>query len=416
MKRFLTVMLLAGMTSTALAESGTLRLQTAIDKAIAASPRLASSRAAVDAAAGIERQAGIWTNPDLQIEAENVAGSGPYKGTNEAELTYSLAQKIELGGKRSARKATAGAERRAADSALQSEKLTLIRDVTVAYANVLAAQENLRVAQTQRKLAKEILDNVTRRVKAARDPLLQQSQAEVAHATAKLAEEQNGRDLQLAKTQLGNLLGGTTISQTLDSSLFSNLPGPHALPDYQARLEDNPALARFDNLRQARTSALTLAQRQWIPDPALTLGVREFRASKDQALVAGISIPLPVFDRNQGDIERARGELAQAENDRRAALLDLQQELTKNWQEWQSAHAEAEALRDTIMPSAEKALDLSRQGYERGRFAYLEILNAQRTLSEARNQYTRAMQRQLTAKADVERLTATAFNQKEKTQ
>jgi cobalt-zinc-cadmium efflux system outer membrane protein len=370
----------------------------------------------VDAAAGSERQAGAWINPDLGVEAENIAGSGPYRATDEAEFTYSLSQKVELGGKRSARKATASAERRAADSALENEKLTLVRDVTVAYVNVLAAQENLRVAQTQRKLAKEILDNVTRRVKAARDPLLQQSQAEVAHATAKLAEEQSARYLRLTQTQLGNLLGGTSISQTLDAALFTAMQAPGALSDYQAKLEANPSLARFDNLRQAKTSALTLAQRQWIPDPALTLGVRDFRASKDQALVAGVSIPLPVFDRNQGDVERARGELAQAENDRRAALLDLQQELTKNWQEWQSAHAEAEALRDTIMPSAEKALDLSRQGYERGRFAYLEILNAQRTLSEARNQYTRAMQRQLTAKADVERLTATAFNQKEKTQ
>jgi cobalt-zinc-cadmium efflux system outer membrane protein len=378
-----------------------------------ASPRLASSRAAVEAAAGSERQAGIWDNPELAVEAENIAGSGPYRATDEGEFTYALSQKVELGGKRSARKGAAGAERRAADSALAGEKLTLIRDVTVAYVNVLAAQENLRVAQTQRKLSKEILDNVTRRVKAARDPLLQQSQAEVAHATATLAEEQSARDLQLTQTQLGNLLGGVPVSQTLDGSLFKQNAAPKALSDYQAKLEDSPALGRFAHLREAKAMTLKLANRKWVPDPALTLGVREFRASKDQALVAGVSIPLPVFDRGQGEIERASAELSQVESDRRAALLDLQQELTKAWQEWQSAYAEADALKATILPNAEKSLDLSRQGYERGRFAYLEILNAQRTLADARNQYTRALQRQHTAKAEVERLTADALNRKE---
>ena len=81
-----------------------IKLEEAIAKAIEASPRLQSSKAGLAAAKGAEQQAKYWPNPELEFEAENVSGDGQYSGTDSAEYTYSLSQKVEIGGKRSSRK------------------------------------------------------------------------------------------------------------------------------------------------------------------------------------------------------------------------------------------------------------------------------------------------------------------------
>lgn len=386
-----------------------LGLNEAIQKAVISSPRLATARAALSAFQGAERQAGAWINPELSVEAENVAGSGAYSGTKSGEFTYALSQKLELG-KRPARKRIASSEREVASIAMQAEKLDLARDVKLAYGDVLAAEENLKLTQAQEKLAGEVLANVSKRVSAARDPLIYRTQADVSHATAKMAYAQAQRSLQLAKKKLSNLWGGEALSQTLDATVLTRTEQPLPLETYQTKLAENPDLTRFTSMKLAKQAAVKLEKAQNIPDPSVNVGFRTFRDSKEQAMTVGMSLPIPVFDQNQGNIAKARAELNQVESESQSASLNVEQSLEEAWQEWQSAHQEATQLHDNLIPNAEKAFSLSREGYERGRFSYLEILNAQRTLSEARGQYNQSLQRQLTAKAQVERLIAAPIN------
>lgn len=383
-----------------------LGLEAAIDKALEGSPALAAAKASLSAAEGTERQAGLLNNPEIGIEAENLAGSGPYKGTDSAEYTYSLSQKFEIGGKRSSRRGVAGAERAATNRNLQAAKLDITRDVTMAYGEVLAAAEKLKLVEARESLAKDVLANVGQRVGAARDPLIYKNQAEVALATTVLERQKAQRDLQLAKRKLASFWGERMLIEPLDPEVLETVSEPQDLQIYQARLTDNPDLQRFEAVREARAATLRLEKAQAIPDPTLSLGVRDFRESREQAMLVGVSIPIPVFDRNQGNIARAGADVLQAEQEARKAGLEAEQALHEAWQDWQSAHAEAIELQKRIIPSAEEALKLSRQGYERGRFSFLEVLNAQRTLAEAQEQQVNAEQRQLNAKATVERLTA----------
>ncbi|MGB1539488.1 MAG: TolC family protein, partial [Rickettsiales bacterium] len=108
-----------------------LTLPEAMVRAIQASPRLKSVAAGFEAAKGAEDQAGYWPNPELEFEAENIAGSGPFSGTGAAEYTYGLSQKVEIGGKRMARQQAAEAVREAAAVRLQAERLNLERDVHI---------------------------------------------------------------------------------------------------------------------------------------------------------------------------------------------------------------------------------------------------------------------------------------------
>lgn len=385
--------------------SPTLRLSSAIEQALEGSPVLSSARAALASAQGSELQAGALPNPEIGFEAENLAGSGDYRGTSAAEYTYSLSQKIELGGKRASRRSVAGAERRATDKDMQAARLDVIRSVTLAYGDVLATEEKLKLARAREALADEVLANVSQRVGAARDPLIYKNQADVALATARLERQNMERALQLAKRKLASHWGDAVVTETLDTTVLTSSTLPEPLDVYQSKLASTPDMQRYDDVRAAKAAAFRLEKTQSVPDPSFSIGVRDFKESGHQAMVAGVSLPLPVLDRNSGNIARASSEIVQAEQDARQARLNAEQALHEAWLDWQTAYSEAHELQTRIIPSAEEALKLSRQGYERGRFSFLEVLNAQRTLADAQEQRVNALQRQLYAKATVQRLT-----------
>lgn len=383
----------------------TLTLSEAIEKALNASPRLKSASAGLDAAKGVEDQAGYWPNPEIEFEVENVAGSGSYRGTSSAEYTLGINQKVEIGGKRTARRNAAIALREGANINFLAERLNLERDVHIAYEGVLAEAEAVKLAIEQEKLAKDVLASVSKRVNAAAEPEIQRSKADVAYATATIAREQEERQLRVAKEKLARLWGESSFDVSLDHSHFFELEAPAPMPSYLAKLKNVPDMQRLAFLKTEKEALLELERAAAIPDPNFSLGVRDFRDSGDQAFILGVSLAIPVLNQNQGNVAIARAELSQTESDAQQAELDLEQQLIENWQDWNSAYSEAERLDEKLLPSAEKAFRLARSGYSKGKFPYLEVLDAQRTLFDARSQYHGALKRYHTARANVERLT-----------
>jgi cobalt-zinc-cadmium efflux system outer membrane protein len=380
-------------------------LDDAIKKAIDASPRLQSATAGLDAAKGAEEQAGYWQNPSIGFEAENVAGSGNFSGTDSAEYTLGINQTVEMGGKRSARQNAAKAFRESANVDVLAERLNLERDVHVAYEEVLAEAEAVKLAYEMEKLAKSMLSSVSKRVNAAAEPEIQRSKAEVAYSTSVIAREQEERQLEVAKQKLVRLWGASDFNISLDHGHFFELESPAPLESYRKKLKDIPDMQRPAFAKAEKESLLDLEQAASIPDPTFSLGVRDFRESGDQAFLLGVSLPIPILNQNQGNIAKARADLSRAESDARQLELALEQQLIENWQAWNTAYSEANRLQQKLLPAANKAFRLARSGYNKGKFPYLEVLDAQRTLFDARSQYHGALKRYHTARADVERLT-----------
>jgi cobalt-zinc-cadmium efflux system outer membrane protein len=385
--------------------TGGLTLAEAVDRAVKASPRLDASRAVVSAAAGTEVQTHLFPNPEVALTAENVAGTGPYGGTSNAELTGGVTQLFELGGKREARQAAASAERRAAETDLDAAKLDLKRDVTVAFAAVVAAQESVRLSRDLENTARQVLADVSRRVAAAKDPLFQRSRAEVALATAVVGRQRAEELLAGARQKLARYWGETTLSETLDPASLPAASEPAALETYEARLAKTPDVTRFARLREAREADLALARAQNIPDVRANLGVRRFPGTRDTALIAGVSIPIPVFNQNQGEIARASAEVTRMTAELQRAQLERSQELVDAWTDWQSAWTEITTLKSAALPQAQRAFNLALAGFQQGAFRYLDVLDAQRALFETRVALAAAIARLQEARAKVERLT-----------
>lgn len=395
--------------------SGTLTLQQAIDKAIGNAPRLKSAEAALGASRGERMQADALPNPEIGLEAENFTGSGPYSGFDSSEVTLGVSQTIELGGKRGSRQAAAEQGLRLRGFDYEAERLDLIRDVTIAYAEAVAAQEELKLAAEQKELAADLLKEVNERVGAAREPLIQRSKAEITASTSAFAHERAEREFTHAQHTLASLWGGHHETFALDrESLFALTP-PKTEAEVETALDANPNLKRWEAEKARSSALLELEKAQSIPDPRISVGVRDFRGTGDQALMAGISIPIPVFNRNQGNIEKARHEVVKAESDAAATKLTARNSAFQAHEDMINAYRQADILKSSILPAAEKAFRLAREGYRAGKFAYLEVLDSQRTLFETRAQYIAALRDYHKARAETERLTA-AHETKNETQ
>lgn len=383
-----------------------LTLSTAVQIALTHSPRLQSAKAAQAASQGERQQAELWQNPEIEITAENLAGNGAYKGLGSAEITYGVSQPLEIGGKRSARTALAQYNVSLAEYDYQAVALDVVRETTVAFIEAVAAGEEAGLARQQQKLAAEMLKSVSERVNAAREPLIQKSKANVALATSRITLEKAERAQDAARKGLANLIGSQSDAFTLDTTAFYTVTSPQHSASLQEKLARTPDSARWRAAVSRSKAAMELEQANAVPNPRLSAGVRDFRDTGDKALVAGISIPFPAFGRNEGNIAKARAEISKSMSDQQAGELTLVSELERAVQGQRAAYVQATTLQKELLPEAEKAFSQARQGYSAGKFSYLEVLDAERTLAEARLQHIVALKEYHTQRANIDRLTA----------
>lgn len=381
-------------------------LEDAIRHAMDVSPdqRIAGSLEGI--AKGERQQAGLLLNPEISAEAENLGGRGSYKGTDSLETTIGLSQTIEIGGKRSARIKVADEGINLAGYDAQSERLDLIHDVTVAYIEAVAAEEQVSIAKEQKKLAQGTLDTVAKRVEAAADPIFQKSKADVALSAAKIAVKKAEQEAKIAKQKLVKYWDGSVSKLQLDPRFFRHLEQPQTYSDIVSNLKNSPDYQRWNALHAQSKAAIDLEKSNAIPDPTFNVGVRDFRESGDQAFVVGVSIPFAVFNRNQGNVYKAGHASAKIDAERQRAWIDLETNLATLTEELESSFSAAQMISENTLPAAQKAFSEARKGHSAGKFAYLEVLDAQRTLSEVREEYNDTLKKYHLARAEINRLTA----------
>lgn len=393
----------AGTSALAQSPPSDLTIPQALQLALAHNPELAASAAEVQIKAGASLQAGLQPNPELAFELENFAGQGEFKGTDGAEATLQLSQLLELGGKRDRRLQLAAFEQTIAEQELAIKRLDLTAATRAAFVQLLAAQQGLVLAEEQVRLAQGVFATVEARVSGGKVPAVELQRAEVALAVTRSAAVQAALTLSGARQALALLWGGDPQAIEAVGDL-EDLPEPVALDILTARLERSPEALRWQREAAASRARVALARAGAVPDLTLSLGLRQFRQNDDTAMVAGFSLPLPLFDRNQGGIAAAGAALNQSRHRQQAALAQSRAALAGSHAALVAAHGQARVLREQVLPAAQRAFEAAELGYQVGKFDYLAVADAQRTLFEVRGQHLQALTAAQLALAELERL------------
>ncbi len=183
------------------------------------------------------------------------------------------------------------------------------------------------------------------------------------------------------------------------------VPGFTDFPALAARLEANPDFLRFSSEARLRDAELRLASSLSRPDIAFSAGVRRFEGPDDQALVFGVSVPLFSGQRAAPVRTEATALRDRVGVDRQTAILRARSQLFQLHQELQQAIAETRALQAEVMPRLEQALKQTKYAYERGRYSYLELVDAQQAWRVAQQTLIDAAERGQTLQVEIERLT-----------
>lgn len=400
---FLCAAFVASVPAFAHAENGSLSLDSAIHQTLAYSPKLKAARENINASRGSHLQSTQIPNPEFSAEAENILGSGSSRGLSEAEITLGIAQPIEMGGKRDARRKAADDQISLAELQYRAAALDTIRDTTIAWAEIIAAHEDVRLAQDQHELASGVLKSVSKRVAAAAEPAIQQSKSEIALASSRITLQKAEQNLERARKSLSQLWGENTLNEAPDSEVFFEITKPDLEND--TSIDSNPDIAILQADIALASANLGIERANAVPDVTVGIGVRDSRETNSQSLLASLSIPIPVFNQNQGAILKAGHEIAKAEHEKSASILAIKTALTHAKNVLETSYLEAESLQKDLLPAAEKSFSQARRGYQAGKFSYLEVLDAQRTLAEVRAQHISALKQYHTALAQFDRLT-----------
>jgi cobalt-zinc-cadmium efflux system outer membrane protein len=335
---------------------------------------------------------------------ENFAGSGELRGFDSAEITIHLSQLIELAGKRRKRTRVAALERDLTAWDYETTRVDVLTQVTQAFVAVLSAQENVRLQEELARLAQQVLTTVGERVKAGKVSPVEETRARVALSTSQIELERVQQALVSARHRLVAAWGSTVPTFTRAEGQLDAMAALPPARQLTERLAQNPDLARWVTEMAQRQAALDLEEARRVPDPTIGGGFRYVRETDDHAFVMGLSMPLPVFDRNQGNRLEARYRLAKAEAEQRVAIVQAHAALGEAYAALAAAYAAATALKNDALPEAQRAYDATSEGYRQGKFGFLDVLDAQRTLFEVRGQYIEALATYHQAVADVERL------------
>lgn len=398
---------LFGMLATASGLAGTqARAQTAppfaqLFRQTADAPRQVALEAEVERAEGLSRQARARPNPTVSAMTENVVGDRPYGGFDRAENTLQVNQLVELGGKRSARIAAGKANVDAARARGIEGRLTYAYDLARAYGAAEAADRRIGLAEDELEEAEADLRVARALVDAGKEARLRSLQAET-EVNALRAGVNNAKAERLgAYARLAALAGEEVSFTSLAEPLLGRLDAKAAYGPVDA-VQTAPYLAAKAE-QEAAAYRVNLARRQAVPDVTVSVGARRLEVDDANALIAAVSIPFPVFDRNRGNIDAAQAELRGAEARASAMRLETEAEIKAALALNEAADAQVGAAQRTL-DTAEETYRLARIAYEAGKSPLIELLTARHGLGVARGVVLDAATARLEARARLARL------------
>ncbi len=374
-----------------------LTLEQALQLALDGNPTLAAARREVEAAAAQVLQGSLRPNPEFSYQTEDASR---ISRTSSVEIGLPF----ETAGKRDARVRAADLGRQVAVSDLDGRVLRLRAAVVAAFFDVLAAQELATLAADSLRLAQRATDIAAKRVAAGKVSPVEETRARVAEAGVRVSQTQADSELRNARRRLSSLWGNPTPNFSDALGEVERLAESPPADAIEQRLAMSPLLQRAQRELERRRSLVSLEQSRAVPDFMLSVGVRRSVETPGNLALLGVTVPLPVANRNQGNILEALRREDKARDELFATQVALVSDVQQALERVRARRDEAELLRRDVLPGARSAYDAATIGFENGKFSFLEVLDAQRTLFAVKSQYLNALANFHRAQAELDSL------------
>ncbi len=350
-------------------------------------PTVAQAQRRIEALRGKYLQQGLYPNPVMGYLGDEVGDEG-----RAGQQGVSLNQQIVTAGKLQLNRAVVGHEIAAAQQDLEIQRQRVVNDVRSAAYEVLTAQRTIvlmeqlvRIGQEGQEVAQELL-----KAREVSQVDLLQARIEANSAKVLLANARN--EFEASWRAMACIVGMPDMQPATLRDDLTQAPPVLTWDESLARLLGaSPELARAYANVQAAECALARQVAGRVPDVNVQSGVRYNFASEDTVATLGLSVPLQLYDRNQGNIFRAQAELRAAQQEVRRVEMSLQQRMAGAFKDYANAGQQVQRYEQEIMPDAKESLSLIQQGYRQAEFGYLELLTAQRTFFRVNVDYVTAL-------------------------
>jgi cobalt-zinc-cadmium efflux system outer membrane protein len=351
-----------------------------------------------------------WPNPSAEFEMEDFSGSGPYAGTRSTIFTGLIVQTIELGGKGTARKGLAAAQGTSVEAKYKVLRRRTVLQTTHRFVDALATREMLALAESEVELARQNLASVKAQAEAGRATDSQMSLAAMSVTRAALAAREAQRNAQQALVALAAQWDCRTGAPP---RVIGELAPPvRSLPSRdksESALENHPEISVAISQAQEKSAELRLVRSERYPDIDLAAGGRHDNTTDDQAVVVGLTIPLPFFNLQTDKVQAVEAGLEQAQLEVDNTRRNLAVRFDAAWTDLANSHDTATTVEESLLPVAKEVFARTQEAYELGKSSFLELIEARRQLNEVNSQWVEARRDYHKAVASVQGLTGMPF-------
>ena len=399
----------------------------------------------IRAAEAREIQAGLRPNPELSLDIEDIrlggsnstsassrtlgfsAADGLSAGVSrsdespqsavfgETEITLALSQLIELGGKRAKRVMAASREREVVAWDYEVARADVLTNSARAFYAVVAAQELVRLSETLADLANQAHETIRTLVQAGKVSAIEESRSQVELSQLSIERDTAIRELNAARIELAGTWGSNEPRFETAIGSFPETFAPMSAEDLEKSIDKSPYMSRWVAELDRRDAVVALERANGKPDLTVTFGLRSSGSSgadsrdwdissgdglsvtrgssdsdRDARIVLGFSLPLPLFNRNQGSIAEAEYLAHKAADEGRATQAAISNVLAAASERASAFHAAYLSTKTIVVPTAQEAFDAVQEGYRAGKFGLLDVLIAQRALFDAQRQMTQS--------------------------